>query len=442
MSRDFARDGDIDFGDVTAARFLVDSAWSALIFVKFDNTAADDSFLFGKWASSASARQFMLRQNGGASPEPLQAYWADSLEHTTTGELAIDTWYCVCISNAGTGLGSGAFINAATLDGTLVIDDENVGGTISDASTVTEPITIGGRPGPSDQIDGQVFGFIYVDGVVTQDEFLAYARDPATMGVYLKEKYGVQIWAPLEGIQSPEPDWSQNGNTGTVTAGVKGDNPPVGWLGNKIPFIGFTSGVAGNAQTLAAVAVGVAGLNRQLSAGRTLSATATGIAALVRTAQFFRDLNATASGVAGLVASTVAGQFFETIAAVATGVAGLNRKLSAERTLNAVATGNAAITLGLALSRTLDATATGVATLTRQASVFRTLAATATGVAGMAAGRLFEVTLSAIATAVATLSAAFTEAPEEPTVPFSGHAGIDGRRSRWKLRRTKWKRRR
>lgn len=91
---------------------------------------------------------------------------------------------------------------------------------------------------------------------------------------------------------------------------------------------------------------------------------------------------------------------------------------------------------------TLAAVATGVATLDRRLSAFRVLTATATGAAVMAAGRLFNVTLAAVATVVATVSAVFSEAPEEPTTPFSGDAGIRllGR-SRWRSRLPKWKRR-
>lgn len=310
---------------------------------------------------------------------------------------------------------------------------------------------------------------------------------------------------PLLG-QSTEPDYSGNGHNGTVDAGITiANNPPIAPLfGFDEPYSAFAAAAGGNTETLAAVASGVASLDRQLSAGRTLAGTATGIATLTRLASFFRDLSATATGIATLVAES-AGEFFETIAAVATGVAGVNRRLLAGRSLSATATGaaavartaslfrtlsatatgvatlvgasagqffeaiaavatgvanldrrisvsralaatavgSAAVTLGLSLSRTLSATATGVAGVARRLSILKTLPATATGVALLAAGRLYNVAIAAIATAAATLTAVFTEKPEEPTTPFSGDAGIRMLgRSRWRVRRPTWRRRR
>lgn len=281
---------------------------------------------------------------------------------------------------------------------------------------------------------------------------------------------------PNRGVSTEPSGWTSLLSTDTVTNGINIATREVTSAGTynydptmKLATAGFCSIFAleadaggGNAETLAAVASGVAGLNRRLLAAKPLSATATGtadlsiavqvsrilaavasgVATLVRLATWRRTLSATAAGLAVLVAVT-AGQFARALTATATGVAGLNRRLSVNRTLAAVANGTAAIALVLSLSRTIAAIATGAAVLNRRLSAFRTLAATATGNAIIAAGRLFQETLAAIATGVATLTAVFTEAPEEPTTPFSGDAGIKllGRR-RWSVRRTKWRRRR
>lgn len=277
------------------------------------------------------------------------------------------------------------------------------------------------------------------------------------------------------------------GEKDQASAGATGDATVTSNASDGAVYVAFAiapAAAGGNAETLAAVATGVATLTigiavsrvlaasatgvatvaRVLQLFQTLTGTATGIAALVAAAagQFFetlaalatgvatvnrrllaaKTLGATATGVAALTAATV-GQFFETIAAVGTGVATLNRRLLAARTLTAISMGVAAITLRLTLSRALAAVATGTAVLARRLSAFRTLAATATVAATVAASRLYNIAIAAVANVVATVSAVFSEAEEEPTTPFSGDAGIRllGQ-GRWRLRPTKWRKRR
>lgn len=404
---------DVDLGDVTNARFTAGSDWTFLAIFRIEDLASDRTIV-SKWTTASTTRQVRIYVD---KLGPVELRFNDTTILTTTGTVSTNTWYAIGVSHNS----SGGTITVYVYDmaGTAIVNGETATHS-TDASDLTEPIRIG-RHGASSQdpFDGDICLPSYVDGIMTAAEIQNYSRAGIKAVMYLRNKYGLQFSLPFRG-SSPERDISGNSNDGTINgASTIGDGPPIGiWYGADSAFSIVTE--AGNAETLAAVAVGVATVNRQLLAGRTLSATATGIAAMTLALQLSRTLTAVATGIATLVA-TGAGQFARTLAATAIGVATL--------------------TTGLSLSRTLNATATGVATVARQLSIFKTLSATATGVATLAAGRLYEVTLSAIATGIATLTEVFTEAPEEPTVPFSGHAGIQ-RRSRWRLRRPKWKPRR
>lgn len=227
MSRAFSRAGVIDFGDVTAARFLVDTAWTFIIFVRFGNTASDDNCIVSKWTSSSSNRQILIRVDLGTAPQGIEVYInGATLEINSADVIELDTWYCVAISNAGTSNASGLTLNVAEMDGTLVVDAQTGSGSISN-SLLTAPIKVGQTDASSDPMDGDAFGVIYVDAEITQAEFLAYVQAPYEMGPILKQRYGVHIGAWLEGDDSPEPDWSGNGNNGTVTGAIKGPNPNV-----------------------------------------------------------------------------------------------------------------------------------------------------------------------------------------------------------------------
>lgn len=155
------------------------------------------------------------------------------------------------------------------------------------------------------------------------------------------------------------------------------------------------NGVTTFYQTMAASAVGVAGLTKFSTFARTLAVTAIGVAGLTTVPTFARTLAATAVGVAGLTKG-----MFVTLTATAVGVAGLTTARIFARTLAAIAVGVATLTKVPTFAVTIAATAVGVASLSRIATFSRTIAATAVGVASLTKGMFVNLAATAVGAAV------------------------------------------
>jgi hypothetical protein len=162
-------------------------------------------------------------------------------------------------------------------------------------------------------------------------------------------------------------------------------------------------------RTIAATAVGVAVIARELTLYRTMEAVAVGVAAITTVATWYRTLAATAVGVATLLPAILK---LVVMDAAAVGVAGLATVRTVVQSLDATAIGTAAITSVSTWYRTLAATAIGVANRSQVVTWYRTLAATAIGVPVIATVATWYRTLAATAVGLAELIALEVAYPE------------------------------
>lgn len=224
MSRDLDGTNDeISLG--TAALFPRASAWSVLIFFFIRNTATDDRCLISKWGSSPQARFFLLRTDLQTAPSNLEVYFDNSLRISGGDNVALDTWYCACVTCSGSGVSNDITLFLVDMSGTFL--DDGLLGSHRIASNTTADIKLGETDSGGDDMDGLLGYFIYVRRQIFRREVLAYVRDPMANGVAWRAQSGLEFFHPLWGIHSPEIDFSGNGIAGVLTGTTRGNNPPV-----------------------------------------------------------------------------------------------------------------------------------------------------------------------------------------------------------------------
>ncbi len=469
MARRFDGSNDfIDFGNVFG--FPEASDWSVLSFGRFDDLS-DRLTLWAKYNNSASANRQLLFSVEATGLTSVYNFNGTGTEKRIEGAstLVADTWYLFALTNDAVADTLRLYVIDLT-DGSFK-EDAVTGTHDNDVSELTRVVYMGRREQVDDPWDGELaFGMI-VNAKLTKEEITEYSFNPWRMAPVFITDHGATVFAPL-GLASPEPDYSGNGNTGTVSGAVIGDNPPVGPMGFDLGWQGALAATGVNTQTLIATAVGVATLGRSIF--KTLKATVTGVVSIVVdqiTALTEVTIAATATGVATLgrtVFKTLAvasiGQpvlkllVFLTLRVTAAGQASINTIKLVTRVLAATATG--VVTLGRLVGKGLIATATGQATLSRAATFFRPLVATATGVAtvgrtvfktlvatalGVASATATLVvesliTIAAVATGVASLGVRYIQF----FAPFTGGSGLgilDKTRTRWRRRQATWRKR-
>ncbi len=132
------------------------------------------------------------------------------------------------------------------MDGTF-LDDGLTGDHQGDDSDLTAAIQIGGRA-DADEMNGDIAFVCYVDGAVTKAEVLAYRYDPIKMAKIFEAVHGVQFFIPLLGLDSPEPDWSRNNITATLSGTIIRNNmPPVALFTPRWASVPLIEEVAGGA---------------------------------------------------------------------------------------------------------------------------------------------------------------------------------------------------
>lgn len=220
MSRNFNDNAAdyINLGDISTARFIGTTEFSFLVFFRVENTAGDDRVILGK------ENRFVLRIDQGAASQELQVRVEGSVIIEGGSNVALDTWYLGAVTNDGTSSATGMLEYLLTMDGTVL--DNAISGD-NNLISHTEAIHLGVRAGV-DPMDGDIAYAAYFDFELSLAQIKAYLWNP----IMFTAQYNAncEFFLPLKGA-SPEPDWSGNGNNGTVNGSPTiSDNPPVSIL--------------------------------------------------------------------------------------------------------------------------------------------------------------------------------------------------------------------
>ena len=226
----------VNLGDITGARFESGKTWTVLGLVRWETTTGDERVFIAKgYFNPSSKRQFRIRTANMAAPADLQVHVGTGLAVTLSAIVALNTWYLIACSNDGA---SGVTAYHITMSGTVT---SGTGTHAGNATDLTEVINYGRRSSDSgDPMDGDIAHGCYVDAELTQNEILAFLDNPWLMATIWQRQYGVQFYHPL-GLASQEPDWSGNGNSGTLVGSPTiNDMPPTTLFtpkGRTIPVI-------------------------------------------------------------------------------------------------------------------------------------------------------------------------------------------------------------
>jgi hypothetical protein len=204
--------------DITTARFLRTTAWTACIFVKRDPGEAGFTDIFYAKYGSGSTQQFRFEFRNISGNDIVRFYHNGGSRVAGNAVIAVDTWYAV--GGACDGAGN-LTLYVVNMNGTVL--DNNTGTTAADQSDLTAPITIGVDASIQGDVTGHMANCCYIDKALTVDEFVEYARAPYLSYV----RHGGQFFIPMLG-KDPEPDWSGKKQYFTpVNNPVVSDNPPV-----------------------------------------------------------------------------------------------------------------------------------------------------------------------------------------------------------------------
>lgn len=215
--------------DLAAVRFAQLTTWTSCIFFRVEDIATDDRAFLCKH-DTGSDRQMLWRTDLRASATSIEVIRGGVNVMTAIGEdtLVVDTWYVAFLANDGTGTSGGIRGSVYTLDGVLV--DADTGTLPGDVSSLTEDLTIGLRSiasGASDPMDGDLAYCAYFNTEFTPDEERNYVLDPWGMA-FAKGASGCELFLPLYGDVSPEPELMHGRNFTVNGSPAKGDDPPIG----------------------------------------------------------------------------------------------------------------------------------------------------------------------------------------------------------------------
>lgn len=222
----------ITLGDLAGAKFDKDDTWSVLGFFRIENSAGDDRAIVSKWGVT-EVRQFLMATAGGTAPVPLALDMAAANRVTGGNNVELNTWYLgAAICN---GIGSGGLrMILLGMDGTVL---DNATGDAVDPTTQTAVIEIGVKGATGDPMEGDIAHVAYFNITFSLQDVKDYLRAPAR--TVARHAGNAVFYLPLIGV-SPEPDFSPNTNTGTVTGTTVGEGPPIGPLFGYGTDRGFT----------------------------------------------------------------------------------------------------------------------------------------------------------------------------------------------------------
>lgn len=215
---------DINYGDVAAAQFKQLEAWSVLCFQSVADMATDENNIVAKM------NQFRLRVEAGTPPQKVQLLHPGATQnYSSTGTLAEDIYYMICITNDGTG-GAGGARGLIYRVSDLVEIDNKTFTYDSDDADLTKDIQLGKGGASNDPYDGEKSFFCYVGKEITPQDAKNFTKDPwGTMLSWRAEGTTVTIFSALGATSgTTEPDFSGSGNNGTISGSpARGPNPPV-----------------------------------------------------------------------------------------------------------------------------------------------------------------------------------------------------------------------
>ncbi len=224
MSRSFDGSGDeISIGNTTEHDNLTD--WTIHSWAKLNNLTGD-RVIIGNWPTFGLLTFFF---DDVASASGRTDVWhvfisgQDRVESATSAAV-VDTWQAV----------NGSY--DATTEIQLWIDgveDANSPTAISETNMgLNNDLVIAALPAGGRVMDGFLSHITWWDVVLSDNEKVALAN--GVNPIAIRPNNIISLW-PLWGNQSPEPDWSGNGNTGTNTGSVKGnDGPPMELMENYL----------------------------------------------------------------------------------------------------------------------------------------------------------------------------------------------------------------
>ena len=222
----------VDLGDVTAARFLETEQWTLLAFFRIENHSGDERTIISKWDGSTGNQIRFRTDRQGPSPTNMEIYFDNAIKITGGNNVVVDTWYLLCVTCDAVGDNNSGKLYLVDMDGTFL--DDGLGGSFAANEGLTAAIHIGARQANSDPMDGDIADVAYITNTTfTKDQISAYLRQPYRTAI----SFGTDLifYHRLGQDSTTEPDWSGNGNDGTVvgSGSVIGANPPVG------PLMGF-----------------------------------------------------------------------------------------------------------------------------------------------------------------------------------------------------------
>ena len=223
MSRSFDGTGDeISIGNTTEHDCM--TAWTVHSWDKLDTTTGD-RVIIGNWTTNEITFFF----DDVASASGRTNIWhmfisSHRIEGANCSAVAC-VWQSVTSSYlAGNNL-------ELWVDG---VEDANspTDVTTSTDSGLTTDLVIGALPAGGRVFSGFLSSIVWWDVELNDNEKIALAN--GVNPIAIRPNNIISLW-PLWGNQSPEPDWSGNGNTGTNTGSVKGnDGPPMELMENYL----------------------------------------------------------------------------------------------------------------------------------------------------------------------------------------------------------------
>lgn len=227
MASDFDGDNDIiNYGSNGSIDNVFTGGGSQMAWIRPDNVGEGSGGTIADKRAGVDEGGFFKLQDESGSDMDLQKQQSFTTANgswvTTDREIQANVW-----NLAGVTYDSSSVANNPVLyvDGVSVgITEANtpIGTVDSDAA---QDLMIGNRLAGDKTFDGEISFFVQWNVILSANEMAIINRG---VNPFVVRNSNIELLTPLGGNQSPEPDYSGNGNTGTVTGAIKGaGNPPV-----------------------------------------------------------------------------------------------------------------------------------------------------------------------------------------------------------------------
>ena len=181
-------------------------------------------------------QHFLLRTDLQGAPANIEVYTNGALSITGGDSVALNTWYCIAVTNDGTENAGGFKYYLIGMDGSIVntVSDQHD----SDAVDLTGELSIGGRAS-NDEMDGDIDYVCYIQQELTQAQCVAYSQNPYRLAQSLQTAAGNVVFflkLGMGGINAV--DLSGQATSWTVPGTLVVSNPPP-----VAPLFGFDVGL-------------------------------------------------------------------------------------------------------------------------------------------------------------------------------------------------------